>query len=606
MAILRPVLFEFADDTFLGTVREVDTRKVSIHVKTDSDLRKAKVGQLVCLKVTSAVKGWLVGLIDKVIKFVSVSESDHNEKIEVSESVPKPDNKDLASKFECANENVINTVRLTLLGSIRWNAEEKAWRFSRSIVHVPDIEAECHVLVNKHLESFMNLLTTANNTEQSLALGKYTIDESATAYLDGNKFFQRHAALLGSTGSGKSWTVASIMEKAAKLPTSNLIVFDIHGEYRNLSYARHLRIPGPEELGKTSKKSPHLPAFLQEAQLLYLPYWLLNAEEMQAMFIDRSEFSAHNQVMAFQDAVIEEKKAVLENLKKLQVLNAFTLDSPIPFSISNVIDKLNDLNEEIEQGARGLKQGKFYGQFSRLLTRLRSKLSDKRYGFLFNAPESEHDYDAMARMVCKLMDYKSENAQIKVIDFSEVPSDILPVIVGLVARIVYQIQFWTNYENRRPLALVCDEAHLYLPKKEGLNPVEQRSVEAFEKIAKEGRKYGVALLIVSQRPSDVSTTVLSQCNNVIALRLTNSDDQTTVKKLMPESLESLLEVLPVMDIGEALVVGDSVLLPSRIRITQPEEKPLSATIDFWSEWLKDAAEPDFTRSVENMRKQGRG
>ena len=154
--------------------------------------------------------------------------------------------------------------------------------------------------------------------------------------------------------------------------------------------------------------------------------------------------------------------------------------------------------------------------------------------------------------------------------------------------------------------MVCDEAHLYLPKKEGQNPIELRAIEAFEKIAKEGRKYGVALFVISQRPSDVSTTVLSQCNNVIALRLTNGEDQATVKKLMPESLESLLDVLPIMDIGEGLVVGDAVLLPSRVRITEPIEKPLSATIDFWTEWQKNADDPDFVRAVENMRKQGRG
>jgi DNA helicase HerA-like ATPase len=154
--------------------------------------------------------------------------------------------------------------------------------------------------------------------------------------------------------------------------------------------------------------------------------------------------------------------------------------------------------------------------------------------------------------------------------------------------------------------MVCDEAHLYLPKKDGKNPVEQRAIEAFEKIAKEGRKYGVALLIVSQRPSDVSSTILSQCNNVIALRLTNSNDQATVKNLMPESLESLLEVLPIMDIGEALVVGDAVLLPSRIKINEPGEKPLSATIDFWTKWLQKVKKPNFEKAVENMRKQGRG
>ncbi|MCG2779001.1 MAG: ATP-binding protein, partial [Desulfobacterales bacterium] len=179
------------------------------------------------------------------------------------------------------------------------------------------------------------------------------------------------------------------------------------------------------------------------------------------------------------------------------------------------------------------------------------------------------------------------------------------VIVGLVARIIYQVQFWTDRDKRKPMALVCDEAHMYLPKKDGKNPVEQRAIENFEKIAKEGRKYGVALLIVSQRPSDVSATILSQCNNVVALRLTNGDDQATVRKLMPESLEGLMDTLPILDIGEALVVGDAVLLPSRIRIHPPKEKPLSATIDFWDEWSKKPDTPNFAKAVENMRRQNR-
>ncbi|MFC1929864.1 ATP-binding protein [Chloroflexota bacterium] len=134
---------------------------------------------------------------------------------------------------------------------------------------------------------------------------------------------------------------------------------------------------------------------------------------------------------------------------------------------------------------------------------------------------------------------------------------------------------------------------------------ELRAIENFEKIAKEGRKYGVALLVISQRPSDVSTTVLSQCNNVIALRLTNSGDQLTVNKLMPESLEEPMDTLPILDIGEALVVGDAVLLPSRIRINPPTEKPLSVTIDFWQEWGKQPETPDFEKAVENMRRQHR-
>jgi len=386
-------LFEFKDDALLlGTVREVDTRKVSIHVKSDKDLRKAKVGQLVCLPLASGVDTWLIGLVDKVIKSVAITP-------------PSMESDDMKEReLEGADEEVINTVRLTLVGTARWNAiagESGEPVFSRSLVQVPDIESRCYVLQESQLEAFMNILVVSGDKEQSLALGKYTIDESATAYLDGNRFFQRHAALLGSTGSGKSWTIASILERAANLPSSNLVVFDLHGEYRKLSYARHLRIPGPEELGSMAD------------ELLYLPYWLLNAEEMQTMFIDRSEFSAHNQVMAFQDAVIAEKKVTLNQLNKTEVLNAFTLDSPIPFSINRVIETLKDFNEEMTQGVRGLKQGSFFGQFSRLLTRIRSKLSDKRYGFLFHAPEKANHYDFMAAMVKQLMDFKTKRLKLK-------------------------------------------------------------------------------------------------------------------------------------------------------------------------------------------------
>jgi len=324
------------------------------------------------------------------------------------------------------------------------------------------------------------------------------------------------------------------------------------------------------------------------------------------MFIDRSEFSAHNQVMTFQDTVVNEKRKTLIDLQKDEVLNAFTLDSPIPFDLSRVLAEIERLNTEMVPGSGNKdKQGPFFGQFSRLLIRLKSKVDDKRYGFLFQVPSSEQDYDAMARLAKRLLDYSGEKSQVKVIDFSDVPSDILPVIVGLVARIIYQIQFWTDRSNRCPLAFVCDEAHLYLPTKDGKNPVEQRAIENFEKIAKEGRKYGVALFIVSQRPSDVSTTILSQCNNVMALRLTNGDDQATVKRLMPESLEGLMDTLPILEIGETLVVGDAVLLPSRIRVNLPSEKPRSATINFWDEWSKQVAPCDYAKSVENMRRQNR-
>lgn len=575
-------LFEFNDDSYtLGNIREVDTRKITVLVNSDKDLRKARVGQLIAVQLSGASESWLIGMIDKVIKAVVAQTP-----------LQEPEEGELED-LEPTGDTVVNTVKITLMGAAKWNALDQRFTFSRSLDHVPEIDSVCYVLKDAHLEDFMRVISESGDDEHSLELGVYKLNESAKAYVDGNKLFQRHAALLGSTGSGKSWTVASILERSATLPSSNLVVFDLHGEYKELSYARQLRIPGPDEVDA------------DDDSLLFLPYWLLNSEEIQSLFVDRSEFSAHNQVVVVQDSITDQKKAFLKSNGRDDLLESFTLDSPIPYSLDDVVGHLRHLNEEKVPGANNKpKNGPFNGEFSRLLVRIASRLNDRRYGFLFQSPDRYHQYDSLASIAEKLMGYGQKKPSIKVIDFSEVPADILPVIVGLVARIIYQVQFWTAAVDRRPVAFVCDEAHLYLPRKEG-NPVERRAVEAFEKIAKEGRKYGVALMIISQRPSDVSATILSQCNNIISLRLTNADDQATVRKLLPESLESLLEALPIMDVGEAMVVGDSVLLPSRIKIEPPKEKPLSATIDFWSRWQEDKTNPDFSIAVENMRRQSR-
>ncbi|QUY48609.1 ATP-binding protein [Serratia plymuthica] len=574
-------LFTFNDDSYiLGNIREVDTRKVTILVNSDKDLRKARVGQLITVQLSGATECWLIGMIDKVIKAV------------VAQPLTLEEQEDDANKIDAFEDSVVNTVKITLMGGARWDAINQKYKFSRSLDHVPEIDSTCYILKDTHLEEFMRVISECGNGEESLELGSYKLNENARAYVDGNKLFQRHAALLGSTGSGKSWTVASILERSSRLPSSNLVVFDLHGEYKELSYAKQLRIPGPDEVD------------IDDDSLLFLPYWLLNSEEIQSLFVDRSEFSAHNQVVIVQDAITEQKKTFLQTNGRVDLLQSFTLDSPIPYSLNDVIGKLKYLNEEKVDGSRGPKNGPFNGEFSRLLVRMASRLNDRRYGFLFNSPDKYNQYDSLSMIAEKLMEFGKQKQSIKVIDFSEVPADILPVIIGLVARIIYQVQFWTDPKSRRPVAFVCDEAHLYLPRKEG-NPVERRAVEAFEKIAKEGRKYGVALMIVSQRPSDVSATILSQCNNIISLRLTNADDQATVRKLLPESLESLLEALPIMDVGEAMVVGDSVLLPSRIKIDPPTEKPLSATIDFWSRWQENVTNADFALAVENMRRQNR-
>jgi len=566
------------DGGYLGTVLQVDTRRVSISAK-DEHLMRASIGKLVVLR-RGTVDDWLIGMVDRIVRQLVTTDT--------AESDEEMSNTNIRDALPLSG----NAVTVTLVGMVRWSIEKSQHEFTRSLLDLPDIGQDCFVLKGNSLKSFMGLLVKKVDVEQALEIGKYALDSDATAYMDGDKFFQRHAALLGSTGSGKSWTVATILERAAKLPSANLIVFDLHGEYRKLSYADHLRIPGPDDLGNAN------------AKLLYLPYWLMNAEELISMFIDSSEFTAHNQTMVFQDTVVSEKKKGLIAENKTEILESFTVDSPVPFEISKVIAHIKSLNEEMVQGVRGLKKGDFNGQFSRLLARIATKLNDRRYGFLFQAPASMHKYESFHSLADQLLAFSDKHKGIKVIDFSEVPSDVLPVMLGIVGRLIYYLQFWMPDEKRHPVALVCDEAHIYLPKDKG-NPNQQRALDNFEKIAKEGRKYGVSLMIVSQRPSDVSSTILSQCNNVMALRLTNSNDISAVKNMMPESMTSFMEMLPVLDIGEALVVGDAVLLPSRIRINQPNEKPLSATIDFWTEWSRTDVSPDWVLAAENMRRQRR-
>ncbi len=177
------------------------------------------------------------------------------------------------------------------------------------------------------------------------------------------------------------------------------------------------------------------------------------------------------------------------------------------------------------------------------------------------------------------------------------PSDILPLITGLIGRLVFSLQQWMDEDKRHPIALFCDEAHLYIPAsiKGGM---EEKGLANFERIAKEGRKYGVSLVVISQRPSDVNKTILSQCGNFVAMRLTNPDDQNVIKRLFPDNLGDFSEMLPILDIGEGLIVGDACLLPSHVVIDSPTIKPSSATIDFWDEWEKTKETRGIEQAVE--------
>lgn len=591
-------IFTFTETQSLGEVRSVETARITIRVTDGQRLQKARVGRLVAIQ--SMGDEWLIGIIERVwrhpVELPTLQEGE----------VPK----DLT-----AIQQEENGVAVSLVGTYRARDGERHNTFSRAVFSLPEINRPVYPIEEKSLEDFMGILSASSKAEAvaPLKVGTYTLDGNASAYIDGDKLFQRHAALLGSTGSGKSFTVASILEQSALLSHANIIVLDLHGEYSSMKFASHYHIAGIGDL-KAKKDGA-----------IFLPFWLLTYDEMQSVFVDRSGDNAPNQALALMDSVIEMKRAAIGALGKPELLEGFTVDTPVPYRLEALVKSLDDKNEEaIDTGEtyasgprKGLpktEKGPLAGKLSRFLIRLKTKMNDRRYAFMYQAPEEYETYDSLHQLAKKLLgtgDMKDGvNPGIKIVDFSEVPSDILPVVVGLVARIVYQIQFWSSPgadgDARHPIVIVCDEAHLYLPSSAAsTGPLEKRALENFERIAKEGRKYGVGLMVVSQRPSDVSTTILSQCSNIISLRLANKTDQAVVKQLLPESLEGLMEVLPTLDVGEAVVVGDATLLPTRIKMSKPKHEPRSATIPFWTRWATPKAEVDLVAAVENMRRQSR-
>lgn len=578
-------IFNFDDSQAIGTVFIVDTATVIIKVQELEKLRKLHVNQLVAIRSAKAGQH-LIGLINRITRKVSDEEN--------------PVESDLGLSGFLFTENIL---KVNLIGTLLDRHGLKENVFKRNLDTVPEIEAQCFPIDGENITKFMTTISSHDNYKVPLTVGKYSIDEQAQAFLDGDKLFQRHAVIVGSTGSGKSWCVAKLIEQIAQLPMANCILFDIHGEYSGRDFKmdglQHLRVANPSDLGKKGNL---------ENDVLMLPYWLLTYEEMLAMLLDRSDSNAPNQAMLFSKTVFAEKLKYLDEIGDTTFKSSITIDSPIPYKIDNILKELAELDQQMVEGARTEKQGPFYGKLTKFVQRLEAKTQDKRLGFLFQISDDELDINWLNKLCERLMLGTSSNlkkAGVKVIDFSEVPSDVLPLVIGLVARLVFTVQQWTVRVNQHPIALLCDEAHLYIPERTNQDAAAELGLKSFERIAKEGRKYGVSLTVISQRPAEVNRTVLSQCNNFIALRLSNAEDQAVIKRLLPDNLSGLTDVLPILDIGEALVVGDASLLPTRIIIDEPKIKPESATVKFWKEWSADTSKQDIETAVSGLRKQSK-
>lgn len=579
------------DDCFIGRVVSVDTNRALILAESPEVIQSLTVYDLVAIQGNTPQE-YLIGIIEKVKRSIG------SQVLIDDESGDESDEQD----FDIVVDH--DLVQVALIGTYWEVLGDTRKIFKRGAKYFPRVDKNVYLIQAESLESLMSVVASDTPLEIQLVLGTYG-NTNCKAVANGDKLFQRHAALLGSTGSGKSWAVASLLEQAAKLDHTNIILFDLHGEYKTLTskavaegqnpIAEYFKIVGPGDLNENNPSN------------VYVPHWLLNKEEMLALLLDRSDNNAPNQSARFTHHVRELKQEYVNSNDIEDLKEGLTVDSPIPYSIHDLLQRLDDDDNGTKPGAgKNPIKGDWNGKLTRFIGRLSTKVEDKRNAFLFEAPQGSDVYAWLAAYASKFLETSTNSHGIKVIDFSEVPSDILPIVIGVFTRFLYNVQFWRKEEERTPIAFICDEAHIYLPTKDASDADSRIALNTFEKVAKEGRKYGVSLLVVSQRPSDVSRTILSQCNNLIALRLSNPQDQQVVHKMMPDSLSTLTSVLPILDTGEAIVLGDAVLLPSRIKLSRPTLEPASATKDFWQDWSSKESKTDsIAFAVESLRRQSR-
>lgn len=437
------------------------------------------------------------------------------------------------------------------------------------------------------IEDIKRIYSDSVNVEEGFCFSKLSSNSAVQVPVNGNKFFNKHIAIVGSTGSGKSHTLATIIQKAIAekagnftLNNSHVIVFDIHSEYRSA-------FPSANFIDVSS---------------LSLPYWMLNGEELEEFFLD-TEANDHNQRNVFKEAIIQDRKARFQGLDADR--QRIHLDSPLVFDIQAALETAKSRNEEMidtgetyasgaKKGQPKMTQGSLFGKLTNFVNRLESKINDRRLDFFLGTKSKEVTFEATLQT---LLGYSAgSKSNITVIDLSGVPFEVLSITVSLISRLIFEYGYiykrlrCANNPNEKvnsdvPILLVYEEAHKYVPNSE-LSKY-RSSKTSIERIAKEGRKYGVTLLLASQRPSEISETIFSQCNNFIAMRLTNPVDQSYVRKLLPDSLGSLIDKMTSFRQGEALLVGESVVLPSIVQIDQCDPAPSSNDIPYWELWKEE-------------------
>jgi uncharacterized protein len=397
-----------------------------------------------------------------------------------------------------------------------------------------------------------------------------TDDIRGTLYVD--PMLSKHFAILGSTGTGKSTSVALILHRISELsPEGHIVMIDPHGEYSAAF----------KSCGE-----------LFNVDNLQLPYWLLNFEEHCEVLLTTD--GAERQRDA--DILAKCLLAARSKGKNVEQYGKVTVDSPIPYL-------LTDLNQILVAEMGKLDRAGDTTPYQRLKNKLDEIRADPRYAFMFSGMLVS---DMMASFIAKLFRLPSHGRPISIVDVSGVPSEVTSVVVSVLARMVFDYAIWSRTEAQRPLLLVCEEAHRYVPKDENANGQAVRKI--LERIAKEGRKYGVSLGLITQRPSDLAEGVLSQCGTIISMRLNNDRDQACVRAAMPEGARGFLDAIPALRNRECIICGEGVAIPIRVRFDdlEPEKRPASSDPSFAAAWRETGDEEGIIqRTVRRWRGHGR-
>jgi len=478
-------------------------------------------------------------------------------------------------------DSMFHTVTRGLLTLVPLGELDERGKFSRGVIHYPTPGAQIHVVTTGEVDALFEKYRSTG-----FELGYLPSLPSMGVSLDPSTMFGRHLAILGQSGSGKSWSVASTLQRTVKvMPNAHIVLLDLHGEY--VWTDEHGGVQSAFEQGTYQ----HI-----DARELEIPYWLLTYAELVDLLIDRDDEKAPTQMAFLREVLLVLRKKANKEMEDFDL----SIDSPVYFPLVELYSHFKLANEQVTDF--GKVKGPLYGQFDEFLIKMQARFNDARYDFLFK-PKRRTSSATLSDLLREFIGLTEQKRQITVIDFSSVPFDVRPTVSAQVGRLAFEFNYWNPHSRQFPILLVCEEAHAYIPRGSGGQYDGTR--RSMERIAKEGRKYGVGLAVVSQRPHELSETVLAQCGNFICLRVTNPDDQQYIRDLVPDAEAGLVNILSTLGRGEAMALGEAIPLPTRFQFHKPSPQPNSNDVDFYNQWRSGMADIDVDAIVDRWRRQGR-